>query len=73
MDTLMAAGEPDEPQRPKTDDEKVAQYRNDYRQSLKSVADVVSAKVGHDTAVATKQAKLAVVPALVNEVIRKAS
>lgn len=45
MDTLMASNEPDEPQRERTEAEKVAQYRVDYRASLKSVADVLAAKM----------------------------
>jgi hypothetical protein len=44
MDTLMAQGDNEEPKRERTEDEKIAQYRTDYRQSLKSVADVVAAQ-----------------------------
>lgn len=72
MDTLMASGEP-EPQRERTEAEKVAQYRVDYRASLKSVVEVVAAKVDREVLAAKMDQARSVVPALVNQVILKAS
>lgn len=63
MDTLMASSEPDEPQRERTEAEKIAQYRTDYRASLDAVGKVLG-----------KQARqVKAVPALVNQAILKAS
>jgi hypothetical protein len=73
MDTLMASSEPKEPQRPKTESEKVAQYRTDYRASLESVVDVVAAKVDREVLTTKMNQARSVVPALVNQVIHKAS
>lgn len=63
MDTLIAAGEPDEPQRPMTEDEKIAQYRTDYRASLQSVGQVL----------ANQTHQIMAVPELVNQVISQKS
>lgn len=61
MDTLMAAGEPSEPQRERTEAEKITQYRTDYRTSLEAV--------GHVLAKQTHQ--IMVVPTLINQAIPK--
>lgn len=73
MDTLMASSEPDEPQRERTEAEKVAQYRSDYRASLKSVADIVAAKVDREVLATKMNQHRAVVSDVINQVVRKAS
>ena len=45
METLIGASGPDEPTPERTEAEKIAQYRIDYPATLKSVADVLVAKV----------------------------
>jgi hypothetical protein len=48
METMMATGDNDEPKPEPTEAEKVAQYRIDYRETLKSIASTVAAKITRD-------------------------
>jgi hypothetical protein len=47
METLVPTGDNEEPKPERTETEKIAQYRVDYRASLKSVVDTLSTKVNY--------------------------